>query len=405
MKIPFSPPFIDTDVENEVLDSLRSGWITTGPKVKALEQEVCNYAGVPAALGVNSATSAMMLVLHWFGIARGDEVIVPAYTYCATALAVLHVGARPVMVDVNDDFNISVENIKAAITKKTKAVIPVDFAGWPCDYDAIHALVSEPSIKNKFVPKGGQQQKLGRILIMSDAAHSVGAVYKGKRAGSLTDITVFSFHAVKNITTSEGGMICLNLPFPFNNEELYKTLRLWSLNGQTKDAFSKSIAGGWKYDIVYPGFKMNMPDVCAAIGLAQIRKYKDELLIERKRVFDFYNDSFSDYNWAWLPPYQKQDHAPSYHLYPLRIKNISEEHRDTIIEKITQTGVAVNVHFIPLPMLTIFRNMGYDKRQYPVSIKNFSAEISLPIYPQLNNKQCHYIVDRVVQSVNEVIIK
>lgn len=402
MNIPFSPPFIDSDVEAEVLDALRSGWITTGPKVKALEEEVSNYVGVTASLGINSATSGMMLALHWYGIGRGDEVIIPAYTYAATALVVMHIGAIPVMVDVEDDFNISIAKIEAAITNKTKAIIPVDFAGWPCDYEAINALINRADIKAKFTANGSHQQQLNRILVMSDAAHSFGAIYKGKRTGIWADITVFSFHAVKNLTTAEGGAICLNLPEPFDNGEVYKTMRLWSLNGQTKDAFSKSKAGGWKYDIVYPGFKMNLPDILAAIGLAQIRKYNDELLAERKRVFDFYNEAFAKHDWAQLPPYTTPDCLPSYHLYPLRIKNISEEQRDAIIEKITSFGVAVNVHFQPLPLLTIFKEKGYSISNFPSSYHNYSREISLPIYPQLNNNQCNYIVTSVMDAVKAI---
>ncbi len=403
MQIPFSPPFIDADVEAEVLDALRSGWITTGPKVKALEQAICDYTNAPTCLGVNSATSAMMLILHWYGVSRGDEVIVPAYTYCATAIAAMHIGATPVMVDVDDDFNISVEKIKAAITPKTKVIIPVDIAGWPCNYNAINHLVSQPTIKAQFIAKGLQQEKLGRILILSDAAHSFGAIYNNKTLGTAADITIFSFHAVKNLTTAEGGAICCNMPLPFDNQEIYATLRLWSLNGQTKDAFSKSKAGGWRYDVVYPGFKMNLPDVLAAIGLAQIKKYNSLLLKERARVFNFYNAAFEQYSWAKLPPYNVDGCSSSYHLYPLRINNISETQRDAIIEKITETGVAVNVHFQPLPLLTIFKDRGFDINNFPVAYKNYAAEISLPIYPQLNNNQCHYIVDSVVQSVLAII--
>lgn len=403
MTIPFSPPFIDADVEAEVLDALRSGWITTGPKVKALEQEVCKYANVPACLGVNSATSGMMLALHWFGVTRGDEVIVPAYTYCATALAVMHLGATPVMVDVEDDFNISVEKIKAAITSKTKVIIPVDFAGWPCNYDAINALVKEPSIQSLFIPKGKQQQQLNRILILSDAAHSFGAIYNNQPVGPNADITIFSFHAVKNLTTAEGGAICFNMPTPFDNEKVYATFRLWSLNGQTKDAFSKSKAGGWRYDIVYPGFKMNLPDVLAAIGLAQVRKYNDVMLAERERVFNYYDTAFKQYNWAKLPPYNKQGLVSSFHLYPLRIHNITETQRDAIIDLIAATGVAVNVHFQPLPLLTVFKEKGYQIEHYPLAFNNYATEISLPIYPQLNNNQCKYIVDSVVQAVHTII--
>jgi dTDP-4-amino-4,6-dideoxygalactose transaminase len=403
MTIPFSPPFIDESVETEVLDALRSGWITTGPKVKALEQEVCNYTAVPATLAINSATSGMMLALHWYGVSRGDEVIIPAYTYAATALVVMHIGAIPVMVDVEDDFNISIKKMEAAITDKTKAIIPVDFAGWPCDYDAINALVNRSDIKAKFIAKGKHQEQLGRILVMADAAHSFGAVYNNKRLGVWADITVFSFHAVKNLTTAEGGCICLNMPAPFNNEEVYSTMRLWSLNGQTKDAFSKSKAGGWRYDIVYPGFKMNLPDVLAAIGLAQIRKYNSNLLQERKRVFNFYDAAFGQASWAELPPYHQNGLVSSYHLYPLRIKNITEQQRDAIIEKITATGVAVNVHFQPLPLLTVFKQRGYHIASYPNAYNNYSREISLPIYPQLNNNQCRYIVDSVTSAVEATI--
>lgn len=272
--IPFSPPYIDEDVTNEVMDSLRSGWITTGPKVKALEQEVAKLTGVKNVLCVNSATSAMMLMLHWFGIGKGDEVIIPAYTYCATALAVLHLGAKPVIVDVNKDFCINTEKIRKAITPRTKAVVPVDIGGYPCDYDDINKIVNDDEVKKMFISVNENQRMLGRIFVMADSAHSIGAVYKDKESGSLCDATVFSFHAVKNVTTAEGGAICLNLPDKFNNEELYQWLRLLSLNGQTKDAFTKSQGGNWKYDIVYPGFKINLNDLCAAVGLAQIRKYK-----------------------------------------------------------------------------------------------------------------------------------
>jgi len=404
MNIPFSPPYIDTDVEAEVLDSLRSGWITTGPKVKALEQAVNEYAAVPATLCINSATSGMMLSLHWYGVKEGDEVIVPAYTYCATALVVLHLGAKPVMVDIGDDFNINVEKIKAAITDKTKAVVPVDFAGWPCDYTAINALVASDEIKKMFRPSTPVQEQLGRILVMSDAAHSFGAIYNNKRVGTSADITVFSFHAVKNLTTAEGGCICLNLPAPFDNEELYKTFRLWSLNGQTKDAFSKSKAGGWRYDIVYPGFKINMPDVLAAIGLAQIRKYNDVLLKERKRVFDFYSATFANTTWAEVPPYDNsKGSVSSFHLYPLRIKGITEEQRDAIIEKVAAAGVAVNVHFQPMPLLSIFKERGYDIADYPKAYDQYSREISLPIYPQLTTEQCQYISDSIAQAVAAII--
>ena len=402
MKIPFSPPFIDDDVKQEVLSALDSGWITTGPKVKALEDETAKYAGVENVLCVNSATSALMLVLHWLGIGRGDEVIIPAYTYCATALAVMHIGATPVMVDVKDDFNIDTEAVKNAITGKTKAIMPVDFAGWPCNYQALYNVVKDQAVQARFLPKGDIQKQLGRIAIVSDAAHSFGASVNNKKTGSLADITVFSFHAVKNLTTAEGGAICITMPAPFDNASIYKTLRLWSLNGQTKDAYTKSQAGGWRYDIVYPGFKINMPDVCAAIGLAQIRKYDEELLKERKRVYDFYNSAFSTFAWAQIPPFMEEGKMCSYHLYPLRINNISEDQRDQIIELITAQEVSVNVHFIPLPLLTLFGQLGYEIKNFPTTYSNYSREISLPIYPQLHNTMCQHIVNTVIKAVNEI---
>jgi dTDP-4-amino-4,6-dideoxygalactose transaminase len=281
--------------------------------------------------------------------------------------------------------------------------MPVDFAGWPCDYDSLYKIVEETAGKIKFQPKGSVQEQLGRIAIVADAAHSFGAEYKGRRAGQLADITVFSYHAVKNLTTAEGGAICLTMPAPFDNSEIYKTMRLWSLNGQTKDAFTKTQSGGWRYDIVYPGFKMNMPDVCAAIGLAQIRKYDLALWQERKRVFDYFTAAFEKDNWAEVPPYNEQNSRCSYHLYPLRIKNITETQRDEVIEKITCEQLAVNVHFIPLPLLSVFRERNYNMDDYPVTYDNYSREISLPIYPQIDNNICEHIVSVVRKAVKEIL--
>ncbi len=403
MQITFSPPYIDEDIINEVKDTLSSGWLTTGSKVAALEKEVARYCNVEKALGVNSATSALMLVMHWFGITKGDEVIIPAYTYCATALAVMHTGATPVMADVSEDFNINPKKIKQAITKKTKAIIGVDFGGWPCDYDAFYSIVNEADVKNKFHPTNEEQRTLGRILVLADAAHSLGAVYKNKVVGSVADITVFSFHAVKNATTAEGGVICFNMPAPFVNEQIYKTLKLWSMNGQTKDAFTKSKNGGWKYDIVYPGFKINMPDVLAAIGVAQMKKYNKVIQAERIRIFKYYNICFKKCDWAITPNFKKDNCLSACHLYPLRIKSINEEQRDKIIDYIAEKNIAVNVHFIPLPMLTIFKNAGYSISDYPQSYKQYANEISLPIYPQLTNEQCRQVVEVVIKAVNFVI--
>ena len=401
--IPFSPPYIDEDVTNEVMDSLRSGWITTGPKVKALEQEVAKLTGVKNVLCVNSATSAMMLMLHWFGIGKGDEVIIPAYTYCATALAVLHLGAKPVIVDVNKDFCINTEKIRKAITPRTKAVVPVDIGGYPCDYDEINKIVNDDEVKKMFISVNENQRMLGRIFVMADSAHSIGAIYKGKESGSLCDATVFSFHAVKNVTTAEGGAICLNLPGKFNNNELYNWLRLLSLNGQTKDAFTKSQGGNWKYDIVYPGFKINLNDLCAAVGLAQIRKYTNDLILKRKKIFDRYDEAFNATDWAEIPPSLTDEKETSYHVYLLRIKNITEDQRNTIIEEINKKEVAVNVHFIPLPMLKIFRDRNYEIKNYPVSYDNYSREITLPVYPQLTDDEISTVINSVTESYKSVI--
>lgn len=404
MKIPFSPPYIDDDVINEVTDSLRSGWITTGPKVKALEEEVCKLSGARRALGVNSWTSGAILVLRWLGLQPGDEVIVPAYTYSATALAVLWAGGKPVMVDSGEDFNISVEAIRCAITPRTKAILPVDIAGFPCDYDAIMALVSEPEVKAMFAPTSDVQRQLGRIIVVSDSAHSIGAHYNGKRSGSETDIAIFSLHAVKNVTTAEGGIICLNMPEPFDNDKLYADMRLFSLNCQTKDAFTKSKAGGWRYDIIGQGMKCNLADVNAAIGLAQIRKYED-LLKERKRVFTRYNDALKQYDWALTPPAVTPGKESSYHVYALRIKDVTEQQRDEIIQEIAKSEVAVNVHFVPMPMLTLFREKGYDIKDYPQAYRNYAHEISLPIYPQLTDEQADFVIRTVVEAHNKVMGK
>lgn len=402
MNIPFSPPYIDQDIINEVVSSLESGWITTGPKVKELEEEVRKLTNVPQALCVNSWTSGAMLMLKWFGVKEGDEVIIPAYTYSATALAVLHCGATPVMVDIKDDFTIDITKLKEKISSKTKVIMPVDIAGWPCDYEAINALVNDEESKKLFRPSHANQVKLGRILVLSDAAHSIGASVSGIESGLLTDITIFSLHAVKNVTTAEGGVICLNLPLPFNNEKEYNFLRLMTLNGQTKDAFSKSKAGGWRYDIVDLGMKINMPDVLAAIGLAQIRKYNSKLLLERKRIFNQYSELLSKYPWAKLPPQDTDKVKSSYHLYALRIHDIDERQRDEMINYIAAKGVAVNVHFIPMPMLTLFKGLGYNIEDYPNAYKQYSCEISLPIYPQLSELQVDYIIDTVVDSYNQI---
>ena len=403
MKILFSPPYIDDDITNEVMETLNSGWITTGPKVRELEKLSGQYIGIEYTLCVNSWTSGAALVLKWLGIGPGDEVILPAYTYSATALCVMHTGAKIVMADVLDDFTIDPKEIQRLITPATKAVIAVDIAGWPCDYTAIREVIHSDKTKKEFVPANPIQKQLGRPLLISDAAHSLGSVYKNKAAAHASDITIFSLHAVKNITTAEGGIICLNLPVPFSNKEVHHWMKLNSLNGQTKDAFSKSQAGSWKYDIISAGIKINMPDICAAIGLAQLRKYPNLLLPERKRVLDIYAEYFKTKDWAIVPTTEDDDRKSSYHLFPLRIKNITEDQRDQIIQKTAEAGISTNVHFIPLPMLTLFKNNGFDIINFPVAYKNYSTEISLPIYPQLTDEQCLYVVEQINKAYQDVV--
>ena len=401
--LKFSPPRLDEKTVEEVSKVLLSGWITTGPKTKEFEQKLTDYVGCKKTICLNSATAGLELVARWFGLQEGDEVIVPAYTYCASANIVLHCGAKPVLVDIDPaDFNLSVETIKGQITEKTKMIIPVDVSGWPCDYDQINELVNDPEIKKLFQPRTEEQKKLGRILVMSDAAHSVGAKYKGKRAGGLTDVTVFSFHAVKNLTTSEGGAVCMNLPEPFDNEEIYKTLNMKSLHGQSKDALAKTQVGNWRYDVLEPGYKCNMMDIQAAIGLVELQRY-DQTLQRRQEIFSFYTDKLSKYEWAIIPQYKNEDRESSYHLYLLRVKNASENQRDQIIEQIFKKEISVNVHFQPLPLLTAYKDRGYRMEDYPESFNKYQNVITLPVYYDLTDENLADVVDAVVRSVEEIM--
>jgi len=401
MAIPFSLPLIDDDVIAEVNDALtNTGWLTTGPKVRQLEAEISKITGTPV-LCVNSWTSGAMLMLRWLGVGPGDEVIIPAYTYSATALCAMNLGATVVMVDVDHDFTINPDNIRAAVTEHTKAVIPVDMAGWPADYDAINAVLDEPEVRVKFRPSSPRQEKLGRILVVSDAAHSIGATYKGRPDGQLADATVFSLHSVKNITTGEGGAIAIDLPAPFDNEEEYLFLRALALNGQTKSAFEKNQPGAWRYDIIDQGLKVNLPDIGAAIGLAQIRKYESTLLPDRKRMFARYQAGFAGYDWAIRPVSKDAERESSCHLYLLRIAGADENRRDAIIQAIADRGVAVNVHYIPMPMLTLFRNRGYRIEDYPVTYSLYANEITLPLYNGLTDDQIDEVIQAVIDSVEE----
>ena len=401
--IPFSPPRIDDKIVNEVVNALKSGWITTGPKTKLFEKKIADYSGVPKVICLNSATAGMEMVLRYWGVGPGDEVIIPAYTYCATANVVMHTGATPVMVDVNsDDFNINSDAVKKAITSKTKVIIAVDFAGFPCDYDEINSIVQEQNVKSLFNPNNENQKKLGRILVMSDAAHSFGGIYYGTKTGALCDITVFSFHAVKNITTAEGGAICFNLPANFDVEEVYKKINTLSLHGQSKDALAKTQKGAWEYDVEEPGYKCNMTDIHAAIGLIEIDRYEEDIE-KRKSIFDAYAKALEKYTWAEIPIYETPVKISSYHVFALKIKGVSLTQRNTIIQKIFDFDVSVNVHFKPLPLLTAYSKRGYNINDYPVSLDHFSREISLPVYFDLSPQQVQTVIDAVVKSVDEVI--
>jgi dTDP-4-amino-4,6-dideoxygalactose transaminase len=401
MKIPFSPPFINQQIIDEVTDALKSGWITTGPKTKQFEREIAAYCQVPKVLCLNSATAGLEIMLRWFGVKEGDEVIVPAYTYAATANVVLHCGATPIMVDVRQDFLIDVNAIEKAITHRTKAIIPVDIFGYPCDFDEIKALVSRQDIRAKFSAGNSIQEKFGRIIIIDDAAHSVGAEYKGKKVGSQADVVVFSFHAVKNLTTAEGGAICLAFEDYFDVEDVYRQLNIKCLHGQTKDAMSKTQSGGWRYDVIEAGYKFNMPDLLAAVGLATIKVYESDIIPRRREIFERYCDGFQKFDWAQLPEYFSKDKISSYHVFPLRINGISEIERDEIIEQMTGAGIATNVHFQPLPLLSLYKNLGYKMDDYPISYDNYSREISLPVYPQLSN----FDVDAVISTLSGIVEK
>ncbi|MBN4072127.1 DegT/DnrJ/EryC1/StrS family aminotransferase [Flavobacteriales bacterium AH-315-E23] len=397
--LPFYKPSYDPATAEALKEVLKSGWMTTGPKTKEFEKQLTAYCGNQSTICVSAATTGLELMLRWFGVREGDEVILPAYTYAATANVIIHCGAKPVFVDSGQDFNISVEAVEKAITSQTKVIMPVDFAGLPCDYDALNDLVRRNDIVEVFSGNNEVQNKLGRILILSDAAHSVGASYKGRKTGSLTDISVFSFHAVKNLTTGEGGAIALNLEEPFDNEEIYDYLNINSLHGQTKDALAKTKKGEWRYDINNAGYKCNMTDLQAAIGIVELAKYESVTLVRRKEIFDHYSNALSQYDWAELPEYDSEDRVSSFHVYPLRIVGIDEAQRDGIIDEIFAREVSVNVHYQPVPMMSYYKKLGYSGADYPVAFDNYSREITLPVYIDLTNDDLNTVIDAMVESV------
>ncbi len=401
--IPFSPPRIDDAICNEVIAALKSGWITTGPRTKNFEKQLSAYCGNKATLCLNSATAGLEIMLRWFGVSEGDEVILPAYTYSATANVIIHCGATPVFVDVNkDDFNINCEAIKQAITAKTKVIMPVDFAGFPCDYKAINALVND--YKHLFKPSSERQKQLNRILVLSDAAHSFGASVNNQKTGSLCDVSVFSFHAVKNLTTAEGGAVALNFEEPlFDNQAIYTELCIKTLHGQNKDALAKTQKGNWKYDIVEAGYKCNMTDLSAAIGLIELARYDNDTLIKRKHICEYYSNLLGADERFELPILQTSTIKGCYHLYPLRIKGITEIQRDAIMQEIFNQDVSVNVHFIPVPGMTYYKKLGYNLMNYPTTYDNFSREISLPVFYDLSDAQIETVVNAVKQAVKTIL--
>lgn len=402
-KIPFSPPDI-TDSEIEaVVNVLKSGWITTGKVNKEFEEELSKYIDVKRVKLFSSATSAMELALKIFGVGDGDEVIIPAYTYASTANVVIHLGAKAVFIDASDDmnsFNIDLEKLEKAITNKTKAVIAVDIGGMPCDYDSIIKLLESKKYLFK-ASKNKYQKELNRALFLLDGAHSIGAVYKGKRTGSQADISSFSFHAVKNITTSEGGALSFNNIGNINADDIYKELSILSLHGQNKSAFDKNKGGkgAWKYDIELAGYKCNMSDLHAAIGLSQLRRY-DSMLNHRKKIVNIYNDILGNNKNIILPNFKNDYSESSYHLYLIRIKDFEEDERDLLIDKMSEIGIILNVHYLPLPSHKAYIDLGYSINDYKNAFNMYKNQITLPLYSTLKEEDAVYIADNIIKYLN-----
>ncbi len=400
MNIKFSPPDISELEINEVADALRSGWITTGPRTKELEREIAAYVGVARAVCLNSQTACAEMALRLLGIGEGDEVITTAYTYTATASVVDHVGARIVLVDtVKDGFEMDYDKAEALITERTKAIIPVDYAGIPCNYDRIYALVE--SKKQLFRPKGKIQTALGRIAVLADTAHSFGAVRRGKRTGSIADFSSFSFHAGKNLTTAGGGALTWNTIEGIDDEEIYRAVQLLSLHGQSKDALAKTALGAWEYDVVGPYYKCNMTDIAAAIGLAQMKRYP-AMLERRREIVSAYDAALRPLG-IWTLEHYTDDYASSGHLYITRIPHISEEQRSEIIRRMAEAGIACNVHYKPLPLLSAYRALGFDVKDYPNAYGFYKNEITLPLHTSLSDEDVRYVTDTYTRIVRDYL--
>ena len=389
--IPFSPPDMTEAEVNEVREAILSGWITTGPRTKELERQIANYVGVERAVCLNSQTACAEMALRLLGITHGDEVIVPAYTYTASASVVWHVGAKIVFVDVQpDSLEMNYEAVEAAINEHTKAIIPVDLAGIPCDYTRLFEIVERK--KNLFRPASQLQQALGRIAICADAAHAFGASWHGKMVGSIADFSSFSFHAVKNFTTAEGGALTWRTIPGIDNEAIYHQVQLLSLHGQSKDALAKTQLGAWEYDIVGPWYKCNMTDIMAALGLVQMKRYP-ALLARRKAIIERFDAAFKPLGVEVLPHYT-EDHISSGHLYLTRIPGITTEQRQAIIVAMAERGIATNVHYKPLPMMTAYKNLGFDIKAFPNAYIHFANEITLPLHTRLTDEEIDYIIEQ-----------
>ena len=397
--VGFAPPPIDEDTIIAVERVLRSGWITSGPELAAFEAEISDFIKVPMASCFSSWTSACELALRWFGVGPGDEVIIPAMTYAATANIVLHCGAIPVMVDVTlDDRVASLEALQSALTANTKVVMPVDLGGWPVDYQGICEWLCSEHVKRIFQPASQNQRALARPLFLADAAHSFGAVYRGRRVGNHADITGLRFHAVKNLTTAEGGALAFNLPAQFDLTELQRWFKSMSLHGQSRNALEKTTSGRWQYDVADAGFKCNMTDIQAAMGRVQLRKYPTQL--ERRRhVAMLYDAGFKGHEWYAAPPLESPKRTSSFHLFQLRITGFQSKQRDAVMFALKEREIATNVHFIPLPLLSLHKNRGESMDPYPNTARLFNESLSLPIHLQLSDDDVHWIISEVILAI------
>lgn len=399
MNIPFSPPDMSELEIQEVASALRSGWITTGPKVKEFERKIASCCGVNRAVCLNSQTACAEMALRVLGVGEGDEVIVPAYTYTASASVVCHVGAKLILVDSQkDSLEMDYDKVAAAITEKTKAIIPVDLGGVPCDYDRLFSIVEEK--KGLFKPANKIQKAIGRVAITADAAHAFGAWWHGKPIGSVADFSSFSFHAVKNLTTAEGGALTWRTIEGIDDEEIYHQLQLLSLHGQSKDALAKTRMGAWEYDIVGTWYKCNMTDVMGGIGLAQLERYPN-MLKRRKEIIERYDAAFKPLGVQTLNHYS-DSHESSGHLYITRVPNISIEQRNEIIVKMAEAGIACNVHYKPLPMHTAYKNLGFDIKDFPNAYNLFANEITLPLYTRLTDEEVSYVIENFIKMIESI---